>query len=239
MILSELSSDSNRDALSAVSKTVQMMEKAVIAKGLGTRIKKAREARAWSQRQFASRLGLTGGAVGQWETGESSPDVVNLIRTALETGVAFEWLATERGPQMPSTEDPKPLRGLKHVPTISWVSAGRLADADSQIPVDETQKIAVDNLGRGEFFALKVQGDSMDVWSPDGSIIVVNRIDRELVAGKPYIFAVRGETTYKKWHPEPARLEPYSWNRAHQPIYIRRRSDYEVVGRVRRTILDL
>lgn len=238
MILSNLSSYSNRDGGCAVSKTIQM-DKAEIAKDLGVRIKEAREAHGWSQTDLAEKAAVTRGAVGQWETGESAPGTINLILTALETGYALEWLATARGPKEPQKAQPPAQRGLKQVPLISWVSAGRLADADSQIPVDEAKRIAMDDLGRGEFFALRVEGDSMDVWSPDGSIIVVNRADRALVPGKPYVFAVRGETTYKRWQSEPASLEPNSWNRVHRPIYIRRKSDFEVVGRVKRTILDL
>ncbi len=80
----------------------------------------------------------------------------------------------------------------------------------------------------------------MDRISPDGSVIVVNRDERELVPGKPYLFWYRGVgVTYKMWQPEPRRLEPFSWNAANRPIFIRRKSDYAVIGRVRRTVLDL
>ena len=37
----------------------------------------------------------------------------------------------------------------------------------------------------------------MDRVSPDGSIIVVNKAERELMNGRPYVFSLRGETTYK------------------------------------------
>lgn len=73
------------------------------------------------------------------------------------------------------------------VPIISWVSAGRLTES-SEVPIDEgTQKIGVADLGDGDFFALRVSGDSMDRYSPDKSVIVVNRRDRMLQDGKPYI----------------------------------------------------
>jgi SOS-response transcriptional repressor LexA len=125
------------------------------------------------------------------------------------------------------------------VPLLSWVSAGKLADAHSQIPVEDVPLLAFADLGRGDFFALRVSGDSMDRVSPDGSVIVVNRAERNLVAGRAYVFAVRGETTYKLWHADPVYLAPYSTNPSNQPIFLKKRRDLYVIGRVRRTVLDL
>src|SRR5690242_4525941 len=50
-------------------------------------------------------------------------------------------------------------RNFREVPVLSWVSAGQLADASSQIPVEDVPLLAFADLGRGEFFALKVRGD--------------------------------------------------------------------------------
>jgi SOS-response transcriptional repressor LexA len=129
---------------------------------------------------------------------------------------------------------------LTMVPLISWVSAGRLTEAHSQIPVEDVPLLAYADLGRGDFFALKVSGDSMDRVSPDGSTIIVNRADRTLVSGKPYVFFAPGEgATYKLWHADPEYLMPFSTNPANEPVFIRRKRDFSVIGRVRRTVLDL
>jgi SOS-response transcriptional repressor LexA len=128
---------------------------------------------------------------------------------------------------------------ITRVPLLDWVSAGRLSDPMSQIPVEKVPLLPFADLGRGEFFALTVAGDSMDRVSPEGSRIIINRADRTLVPGKHYIFAIRGETTFKVWQDDPPHLAPYSTNPANKPIFIRRRHDLEVVGRVRRTMLDL
>ncbi len=87
--------------------------------------------------------------------------------------------------------------------------------------------------------SLPVQGDSMDRISPEGSFIVVNRAERRLESNKPFVFAVRGEATYKLWRPDPPSLFPFSTNPNNEPIFPKRRRDWEVVGRVRRTVLDL
>ncbi len=78
--------------------------------------------------------------------------------------------------------------------------------------------------------------------SPPNSILIVNQADKELVNGKCYIFSLDGETTYKMWQADdPPYLAPYSTNSTHKPILIteKKRRGFAVVGRVKRTILDL
>ena len=168
------------------------------------------------------------------ENGDRNPSRAAAKKYAKAYRVRWEWLLEGEG--QPTT----PLeRDILSVPLLSWVSAGQLANAESQIPVEDAPLLAFADLGRGEFFALRVEGDSMDRYSPDGSVIVVNRQDRELILGLCYVFSLRGETTYKLWQPNPARLTPYSTNPVHQPIFIKRQKDIEVVGRVKRSVLDL
>jgi SOS-response transcriptional repressor LexA len=129
--------------------------------------------------------------------------------------------------------------GAIPVPILSWVSAGQLADASSQIPVEDLQLLAFADLGHGDFFALRVTGDSMDRVSPENSVIVVNRADQALVSGKLYVFAIKGETTYKAWQAgEPDYLAPLSTNPAHRPIFFKK-GDLIVIGRVCRSVIDL
>lgn len=127
------------------------------------------------------------------------------------------------------------------IPLLDKVAAGKLKSPSSQIPIEDVPLLAFADLGRGDFFALSVEGDSMDRISPDGSTIVVNKADRTLISGKPYVFSIRGEATYKIWRPDPPRLEPNSTNPANQAIFLRPKQDPEnlVVGRVKRTVLDL
>lgn len=125
------------------------------------------------------------------------------------------------------------------VPVVSWVSAGQLADTGGDTHIQEAQRIAVSGLGDGDFFAVRVQGTSMDRISPEKSLIVVNRAEKALHDGKPYIFAIRGETTYKLWRASPPRLEPFSTDPSHEPIFLDKRQKALVIGRVRRSILEL
>jgi len=127
------------------------------------------------------------------------------------------------------------------IPLLDKVAAGKLRSSTSQIPIEDVPLLAFADLGRGEFFALTVEGDSMDRISPDGSVIVVNQADRTLVSGKPYVISRRGEATFKLWRSDPPRFAPYSTNPTHEPVYVKSKAEAEkmVVGRVKRTVLDL
>jgi transcriptional regulator with XRE-family HTH domain len=66
---------------------------------LNDRIRQARLAQKLSRATLAQLTGVGPGAVAQWEHPEgTSPSVEHLISIAIQTDVAFEWLATGRGP---------------------------------------------------------------------------------------------------------------------------------------------
>lgn len=80
----------------------------------------------------------------------------------------------------------------------------------------------------------------MNLLSPEGSILIVDRNDRVPVSGRRYIFAIKGKTTFKEYvADDPPYLAPQSNNPKNRPIIIKKKSDVEIVGRVKRTLLDL
>lgn len=167
------------------------------------------------------------------------PSVADQMAPHLKT-TAAELLLVDTTPKTV-----QPLRKkIVRVPLLDTVTAGRLRSPSSQIPIEDVPLLAFADLGRGEWFALRVDdkgdGDSMNLVSPPGSIIIVNKADRELRNGKFYVFSIGGETTYKMWQDdEPPYLAPFSTNPIHKPILIKRKRDFEVIGRVKRTVLDL
>lgn len=65
---------------------------------LAGRIRKARVRMRLTQRELAILLGVTRGAVANWESANAAlPATERLQRIAHATGVNFEWLATGRG----------------------------------------------------------------------------------------------------------------------------------------------
>lgn len=164
-------------------------------------------------------------------------DVCNAIGKVL--GVMGQWLFDGKGPRRPPPPAPPRDTTITHVPLLDSVTAGRLAQPASQIPVEDVPLLAFADLGAGDWFALKVEGDSMNKVSPDGSIIVVNRADTQLISGRCYVFSIKGETTYKRWqNGDTPYLESYS-TETFAPIFPKSKKPLTVVGRVKRTVLDL
>jgi SOS-response transcriptional repressor LexA len=178
-------------------------------------------------RQLTARLGrsIDRAAINKMQNGVRRISADELLAIADITG------ATPPVETGPSTE---------MVPLLSWVQAGHLGTADGVMPFDEIEQVPFAGLPPGEWIALRVQGDSMDRISPPDSLILVNRSERGLIAGQCYIFTDGdGATTYKRYRPSPRRLEPFSTNPEHEPIFLGDNREPKVIGRVRYSLLRL
>lgn len=106
--------------------------------------------------------------------------------------------------------------GMRTIPLLGSVPAGKFSPGEQRggrripAPDPETPKNA---------FALKVEGDSMDLIVPNGTILVIDPDDKDLWPGRRYVIqTLDGQTTYKEFRSDPARLVPCSSNPAHQVI---------------------
>lgn len=154
-------------------------------------------------------------------------------------GVPEEWLLYGKNPPTWAASDSVDSVGaIRSMPIISTVAAGQLLDPSTQIE-GEHQTIEISGLPAGDYFATRVQGTSMNRISPHGSLVVVNRAERDLVRGRRYIFSRRGETTYKRFEVSPLRLEPETTEPDANPIiFPSDEEEWTVIGRVRLTLLD-
>lgn len=161
---------------------------------------------------------------------QSIPRGQTLVQLARALDVSPEYLLTGNG-------EIAERRFTGRVPILTWVSAGAMARDDAQQePIGEIDASDLDP--KGQWIALRVQGDSMDRISPPGSVIFVNLRDKRLVTNACYIITNGdGEATYKRFRANPPRFEPVSTNPAHEPIF----PDGEpaVIGRVRRSFIDM
>lgn len=81
--------------------------------------------------------------------------------------------------------------------------------------------------------ALDVEGDSMDVFVPAGGRIIYDPRDKALWPRRFYVVLnSAGETTFKRYFNDPARLEPCSHNPDHKTIELGGDEPYTIVGRV-------
>jgi len=198
---------------------------------IGERLRRARQQAGFSSaRAAALAFGWSVSTYASHENGQTeTPPIEALARYARAFRVPVEEITFGALPRK---------TGLAiDVPIISWVAAGRFAAAEAT-PGESAEKTPQAGLPRGQWIALRVEGDSMDRISPPGSTILVNAAEKELVPQGLYVIATEdGESTYKRYRSNPDRFEPVSFNGQHEPLFPN--APIRVIGRVRRTLLDL
>jgi len=116
------------------------------------------------------------------------------------------------------------------IPVIAKVTAGNFSAA-SQQALGRMPKPDPSIPDRA--LALDVDGDSMDKYVPDGGRIIYDPEDRALWPRRFYVVLnSAGETTFKRFFADPARLEPCSNNLKHRTIELGGDETYTIVGRV-------
>lgn len=202
------------------------------------RLTQAIKASGISMREMAERWGWSYNTLKSNANGSMPFSFNKAMVYGARLKVRAEWLY---GGVLPMREPSKADRRARtEVPVIGWVQAGTLRDASAIQELDELERVTMDGLPPGEWFATDVRGDSMDRVSPEGSRVFVNAADRLLVAGGYFLFSLRGETTYKRYYDEPVRrLEPYSTNPANRSIFLGTEQGWDVIGRVYRSVIDL
>jgi transcriptional regulator with XRE-family HTH domain len=138
---------------------------------LAERIVTARHAANLSQGRLAQRIGVSRGAVGQWETGATEPNDSNLRRVAIETGAPYEWLATGRGGGARFT--PKQTL-IFPIPLAGAVEAGvfRALEIEAKNPKD-SPVMGDPRYAEVPQYAWEVRGDSMTLAGIDDGMYIL------------------------------------------------------------------
>ena len=122
------------------------------------------------------------------------------------------------------------------LPVVGLVSAGRWREGFERV-IDWIP--SPDRALSRDAFVVRIEGDSMDRVAQDGEQVIVDPRDLDLIAGKLYVIRnPEGETTFKRYCDNPARLVPCSSNPGHQIIFIGREG-FTLVGRVRKKVSNL
>lgn len=193
-------------------------------------LRRIRTEKGFSQSALAERSGVSQQLISRLEAGlDATTKKLPEIARALDVSV-YEL------DENYAAED-----GVTSAPLLSWVSAGMIEvpEVPSFDPDNPPERRAAVGLPPGRWIALKVVGDSMDRISPPDSIIFVDLRDRRLVANACYVIRddAEGGSSYKRYR--PGRWEAVSTNKKHKPYLIRGDRGPTVIGRVKRTVLDL
>lgn len=118
---------------------------------------------------------------------------------------------------------------IRTIPIIGQVAAGNWREA---IQLSQSSIPAPDPSVPSRAFALRVVGDSMDLYVDEGGTVVIDPEDKHLYPGRFYVILNEdGEATFKQFNADPARLTPCSTNPAHSDILLGGEK-FDVVGRI-------
>ena len=121
---------------------------------------------------------------------------------------------------------------------VDWTEVGIYAAADRPVPNDR-------NLGEqcgrwpSGYFATRVPDNAMNRVSPAGSYIVVDRGERQASEGFCYLAVLDDIAMFRRWFAQPERAEPFSTDPAFKIEYLSLGRAWQIIGRVRRTLLDI
>ena len=173
---------------------------------IGKNIRLLRGNAGLTQQQLGDKIGMSQSIVGklEMETRSMKIDVLEKIAEALDVSLS----------ELIFKAHPFPYR---HVPIRGAVNAG-----DPMITFDDLtdyETVAFDT-ERGDFFALKVQGQSMDKVAPDGSTIIVDpkQTDPQALHKQPIVALQDGEVIFKIWDNTLKLFQPKSTRDDYDPI---------------------
>jgi len=201
-----------------------------LMKTVGQFIRQKREEQGLSARQLGERARVSDAHIIYIETGKRNPTFIKVMNILDALGVGIEEFVMETHPSVANVE-PARLGGLRRIPVISWVMAGKWREAcDAFEPGDADEWIESDVGGRN-VFALRVVGDSMEPEFNDGEIIIVT----------PHIEAHPGDYVVVKDREEKAtfkQLKKYGPRWVLHPLNPRyedqevSRGEFKIIGKV-------
>lgn len=202
---------------------------AMNAHAIPNRLKEWRKHRSITQERLAEAVGTSHSTIQRIENGKIRLSDYWAMRLA--SALRCEPSELFAGNVQPTSA---PIRA---VPQISWVQATALSPEANPLEKGDYEDIVYYASKRENLIALRVKGDSMDRVAPDGSLIIVDTDDLDILDGKYYIFRCGGDATFKRWRKTPPRLEPCSTNPQHDPLFVS--GGCQVIGRVTDVIVRL
>lgn len=181
---------------------------------IGKRIKESREKIGLSQTELAEKIGVSKQNLYKYETGiitNVPSDKIEAIAAVCKVSPSFI---------MGWSDDSKPKRRYVSVPILAYVAAGIPIEAVTDIL--DYEEIP-DELARGgEYFGLRIKGDSMEPEIMNGDYIIVRK-QEDAENGETVVVLINGnEGTCKKIQKGQNSLVLVSNNREYAPmIYTR------------------
>ena len=184
---------------------------------LGDNIKYLRLKQGLTQDFIADKLGYKSyTTIQKWESGVSEPPVKKLRELASIFNIDMDDLAS-KDLKNENNNDSEQKRLGKTINVLGRVAAGIPINAITEII--DTEEISEDMAKTGDFFALQIQGDSMEPKISNGDVVIVRQQD-DAETGDTVIALVNGDDAVcKRLRKYKEGLELISTNPSYAPLY--------------------
>ena len=192
-------------------------------------LKQLRHERGYSQQKLAQKLNVSRSTVAMWETGSSEPSLQMIQRIADVLSVSVAELFGEPA-------DPSAHKGIL-IPVLGCVQAGLPNEAVEDVL--DYEEITPELASTGEFFALRVRGDSMEPRMVEGDVVIVRKQD-DADSGDVVVALVNGdEVTIKRLKKRPEGILLIANNPTYEPMFFSNREIRELPVRVIGKVVEL
>ena len=175
---------------------------------LGEKLKQIRKKKNISQKKLAKKLNLTQGALSKYEKNITTPNPYTLSEIAKALDVSVDYLV--------GVSDNSAEKGIK-IPVLGTIPAGIPIEAIEEIL--DYEEIPKEWTSQGEYFGLKVRGDSMEPRICSGDVVIVRK-QEDANSGDICIVMVNGfDATLKKIKKEPNGLWLVPFNQVYSPVF--------------------
>lgn len=203
---------------------------------LSTVLKTRRKELGLTLNDIAQQMAVSEATVQRWESGNIKSlrqgRIAKLAEILSVSPSALMGWEEDQSTKSSIPPNAVPYAPTQRIPILGRISAGLPLYADEQI---EGYTYTDLNHG-GEYFALRVQGDSMNaIRIYDGDLLIVRKQDIVEDGEIAVVMVNDDEATVKCWHKRGniVMLEPKSTNPAHQmQIYDARETPIRVIGKV-------
>ena len=178
------------------------------------RIAELRKTANISQAKLGKIIGVAQNTVCNWENGNREPDQVSLNKIADYFNVSVDYLLGRQA----TMDSPTPsVPGSKWIPVLRAVAAGVPLEAIEDI--EDYEEISPEMAASGDYFALRVKGDSMEPRIHTGDVVIVRR-QCNCETGDMAVVLVNGdEATVKRIKKRPEGLMLIPNNPAYEPMF--------------------
>lgn len=179
---------------------------------ISNRIQYAMDKLDLKQTDLVSRTGISKGALSSYISGRYVPKQNNIYLIAKALNVSEAWLM---GADVPMSRNVKSKNGIT-INVLGRVAAGIPINAITEII--DTEEISEEMAKTGEYFGLKIRGDSMEPRICDGDVVIVRQQDNA-ESGDIVIAMVNGDdATCKRLVKYASSIALVSLNTKYEPM---------------------